>query len=465
MELLAEMFPQLADILKANQFMAAAVTAWALATGSWALRNIPKQIWDFFYRNVVTSVTFSDETKEDNAIETFNNIETYLEQYASSNLIRNFIARIYYKSTVNETPLDPVAENKNSIVRFSPGNGFNIVFIRGRLYWISRSTEKRESGANIRHVTFFTFGRSPEPFKAIFKSVIPSSDARSNYLHVWNSGSWHWVFRLQAKNIDSIVTANGIKEHLIKLIQDFETKKEEHARRGMKHKMLTLLEGPPGTGKTSLIALLACYFKRDLYIINLEEMTDRSLLEAMSRVPAGSFVAMEDVDSCKVLHARDLNDKTEIVIEKVEKVNKKLSIKTTEGSMIEVEDTRSNSPKEERISFLTLTGILNIFDGLLPLDGLIAFATTNKVDVLDNAFLRKRRVDHIVHVGNLHDKEIRQYLKFHFPDYDFGTRIFADIAGCNLAGIVDDNLDNPAEVLKGLEEYTDRHQPNQLKAA
>ena len=465
MELLAQMFPELAEILKANQFMAAAVTAWALGAGSYMLRNIPLQLWDFIYRNLVTTITFSDETKDDNAVETFNNIESFLEQHANSNLVRNFIARIYYKSTINEAPANPVAENKNSLIRFSPGNGFNIVIINGRLYWITRSTEKRETGSNVRHVVFSTFGRSSDPFKEIFKAVIPSGNLKDNYLYVWEGHHWQWLFKLQDKNVDSIVTANGIKEHLIKLIEDFETKKDEHKRRGMKHKMLTLLEGPPGTGKTSLIALLASHFKRDLYVINLEEMSDRTLLEAMSRVPAGSFVAMEDVDSCRVLHARDLDTETEIVIEKGEQVHKKLTIATQSGEKIDLADNRPNAPKEEKISFLTLTGILNIFDGLLPLEGLIAFATTNKVDVLDNAFLRKRRVDHIVHIGNLHDKEIRQYLKFHFPGYDFGSRVFADIAGCNLAGIVDDNLDNPAEVLKGLEEYTDRHQQSQLKAA
>ena len=60
-----------------------------------------------------------------------------------------------------------------------------------------------------------------------------------------------------------------------------------------------LLYGPPGTGKTSLVSALAQRFGLSIYLINLNEFNDRTLIKAANDVPQNSLILFEDIDCMK----------------------------------------------------------------------------------------------------------------------------------------------------------------------
>ena len=77
----------------------------------------------------------------------------------------------------------------------------------------------------------------------------------------------------------------------------FYSNEKEYTRLGIPWKSY-LLEGPPGTGKTSLIYAIASHFDLDVYIINLGPKVDDSVyMSAVSKLPKKSILVLEDLDS------------------------------------------------------------------------------------------------------------------------------------------------------------------------
>lgn len=112
---------------------------------------------------------------------------------------------------------------------------------------------------------------------------------------------------------------------------------------------------------------------------------------------------------------------------------------------------RSNASEATATTGLTLTGILNALDGLVPLDDQIVILTTNHPEVLDEAILRKGRIDHIVELGLLGDVEVRRYIKLMFPEAVVADSVeFNPIAGCNLQALFYENKFDSEEFIKSI---------------
>lgn len=129
--------------------------------------------------------------------------------------------------------------------------------------------------------------------------------------------------------------------------EKFMLKDEFYKKRNIAHKRCYLLHGPPGTGKTALIKNFA--FKNGMNIYNI--------------VP----------------------DKTT----KTEDISRMLKIINRTKAVIILEDVNSLFSKDFDI---TLSGLLNIFDGIGMNDKII-FMTTNYPERLDSSFIRPGRVD------------------------------------------------------------------------
>lgn len=123
--------------------------------------------------------------------------------------------------------------------------------------------------------------------------------------------------------------------------------------------------GAPGSGKTSFIQSLAGEFRLDIYTISLagSDMDDNSLMRLIAQLPERCIILMEDIDA---------------------------AIKTT-GRRDE-----TNSSNRNQIQFtrhVTLSGLLNVLDGVSAQEGRILFATTNHIEALDPALKRPGRMD------------------------------------------------------------------------
>jgi chaperone BCS1 len=209
-----------------------------------------------------------------------------------------------------------------------------------------------------------------------------------SYLYIYNDG-WDYVEGYAPRLLDSVVLQPGEKEHLVEDVKNFRASKQRYARLGIPYHRGYLLYGPPGTGKTSLVSALAAYFGLSIYVINLTDFTDRSLMNAVNLVPANSVLLFEDIDCAKGGKARE--------------------------AASSVASGGSQADKGTVTNGVTLSGLLNVLDGFYAPANVLFVMTTNHIEVLDDALLRPGRIDYKLFLGAASaSQKIELYRRF-FP--------------------------------------------------
>ncbi|XP_059283115.1 protein HYPER-SENSITIVITY-RELATED 4-like [Lycium ferocissimum] len=164
------------------------------------------------------------------------------------------------------------------------------------------------------------------------------------------------------------------KDMILKDLERFVKRKDYYRKVGKAWKRGYLLFGPPGTGKSSLIAAMANYLNFDIYDLELTALRGNSELRKLLVATANkSILVVEDID-CTI----DLQDNL---------ANRAVVV-------------RSNGFHQPE-SKVTLSGLLNFIDGLWSScgDERIIIFTTNHIEKLDPALLRPGRMDVHIHMA------------------------------------------------------------------
>jgi mitochondrial chaperone BCS1 len=214
-----------------------------------------------------------------------------------------------------------------------------------------------------------------------------------SYLYIHDDG-WDYVEGYSPRGLASVVLQPGEKEHLLEDIAQFRGSKQRYEQLGVPYHRGYLFYGPPGTGKTSLVSALASHCGLSIYVINLAEFNDRTLMRAVNQVPANSVLLFEDIDCMRGSQSRERPD--------------------FEGGK---SGTTALTTKENAsTNGVTLSGLLNVLDGFHAPSGVLFVMTTNHVEKLDPALLRPGRIDYKLHLGNASDQQkVELYCRF-FPD-------------------------------------------------
>ncbi|KAJ7072498.1 P-loop containing nucleoside triphosphate hydrolase protein, partial [Mycena amicta] len=176
-------------------------------------------------------------------------------------------------------------------------------------------------------------------------------------------GTFFWnVKRIPHRPLESIILPDGVLDDLINDAKRFFASEDWYHRTGIPHRRGYLLYGEPGTGKSSTIHAVAGALNLEIYSFSLSSgfVDDSFLQRAVTTIPKRSILLLEDIDS--ILPSR------------------------------EEEESDSQDPPMRR-SGVTLSGLLNIMDGIGSEEGKLFFATTNYIDRLDPALMRPGRID------------------------------------------------------------------------
>jgi hypothetical protein len=174
------------------------------------------------------------------------------------------------------------------------------------------------------------------------------------------------------KTLDTLYMKERDETRLMSVISKFHSKKELLKSLGLPNKLCIMLEGSPGTGKSSAILTIASYLKKNIYYLSFENLdTNEDLQSVFDHVIKncdGGIIVVEDIDAIGTLfHSRALGDADDFV-----------------------EVSTNTVDKTEK---LNLSYVLNLLQGTITPDGLIFMATTNHLEKLDPAFYRDGRFD------------------------------------------------------------------------
>lgn len=137
-----------------------------------------------------------------------------------------------------------------------------------------------------------------------------------------------------------------------------------YKRIGKPHRHGFLLYSPPGTGKSSLCAVLAGRFYMNIYILSLNNsnLTESGLVKLFRDLPNHTMIVLEDIDRAQ-------------------------------GS---VEQFKTDIPSETEShtrTGISLSALLNVIDGNGAKEKRVLFITTNHLENLDSALIRPSRID------------------------------------------------------------------------
>ncbi|KAJ7473198.1 P-loop containing nucleoside triphosphate hydrolase protein [Mycena latifolia] len=168
----------------------------------------------------------------------------------------------------------------------------------------------------------------------------------------------------------SIILQDGILEALVRDAQDFLTYEDWYVEVGIPYRRGYLLHGPPGTGKTSTIYALAGALNLEIYFPPSRPACAPSLppfpSRAASAVPQNALFLIEEID-CAFASREDQEERAR-------------------------EERRTPGARP----LVSLSGLLNVIDGVGSEEGKLSFVMTNYIDRLDPALLRPGRIDHKV---------------------------------------------------------------------
>jgi hypothetical protein len=189
---------------------------------------------------------------------------------------------------------------------------------------------------------------------------------------VWKPVVNHWVDNAwKEKNIPSRKTFEHValreKDKLKKDIEAFLASEPVYRNMGLCWNRGYLLHGPPGCGKSSCVSAIACTYRLPVYNINLREIeSDVALRSMFSSLPERVMVVMEDVDCM------------------------------TDSVLADRDQKKDETKSKSKVS---LSGLLNVLDGIETGGGRLLVMTTNHKSKLDPALVRPGRCDVHLEVG------------------------------------------------------------------
>lgn len=226
-----------------------------------------------------------------------------------------------------------------------------------------------KEGSYELHLTFVGINakRALSTFKQFLdnQSVNEGSDSddddvpqvRVKYLHYDESNSLE-VYRgnyTNIKTLDDIFLTDENRKHILDYLSKWKESQKLFNKLGITYKTGLLLYGPPGTGKTSLAKAIAYYLDYAFYVFNLEDFSkgipDFSPFDE-------SVILLEDIDY--FFSAKEKNEKN-------------------------------------------IHALLQTLDGASTGSGVVFIATTNSIELLNEATIRDGRFDLKVHMDNITD--------------------------------------------------------------
>ena len=393
-------YNEIYSIVQGNQILAAGLGVYGLGIITYLLKDVPLRIINFIKKQTTTTLTINNHDP------VFYDFLKWVDDKTITGLVRNWNfnngkSNVYY---IRNSPKMTVGYGRT----YSFWNKKLLIMDRIKID-ASQTTESKEI------ITITSFGRNKDIFSRVFKEIERFNeviiDDSLTTIHVFKKDYWIKSCKITKRSMDSVILPHASKKEIIDHIDNFSNNKKWYEKNGVPYRTGILLEGPPGTGKTSMVRALASHLNKDLYYIDATECHPSTIKEALIQVPVNSLIVIEEIDRMFVNPMKNCED------------------------------------DEKQVSGAAL---LNALDGIVGSENRILIATTNHIEKLDAALIREGRFDIKIHVGFMTDESFRTYIERMYPDFKetYKYSIKSGVAPCLVQKLVFDNKNNIYGVLE-----------------
>ncbi|GAB1315794.1 Mitochondrial chaperone BCS1 [Madurella fahalii] len=301
------------------------------------------------------------------------------------------------------------SQKKTKALAYTPTFGSHWFIYKGRLLVFRRTQNKQTSSyltaSEREEISIACFGRNPWVLKELLhearQEYLKRDEAKTLiYRGTAKSGTvaepvWQRCMARTSRPFSTVIINEKVKKDLIDDVTDYlnPATRRWYSNRGIPYRRGYLLYGPPGTGKSSLSLALAGFFKMRIYIVSLSSAfaTEENLASLFAELPRRCVVLLEDIDTAGLTHTREDENQANAN-------NDNSSYNEDEHPNASSSHRRlpGNGPNNGPIGRLSLSGLLNILDGVASQEGRVLIMTTNHIEKLDKALIRPGRVDMIV---------------------------------------------------------------------
>lgn len=186
--------------------------------------------------------------------------------------------------------------------------------------------------------------------------------------------------------LQTVYISKVIRQQIVDNISHFLSNQtfKYYYKHGMPHKLVYLLYGLPGTGKTSLIKAIATHFNLAIMPLKLNSLDEQALRHTLSVIPKDSIIVLEDFDSAFT----SMND-------------------------VAVKNIDINPHSGSKLAF---SAILDLLDGLSSPEKQIIIMTCNNTQIMNSPYMRAGRIDKVVSFGPLITETASDMLTDFYPE-------------------------------------------------
>jgi chaperone BCS1 len=376
------MLDSLAAALGGNTLVSGGVALALLGVAAMWLRDLPAKFAAWARHFFVTTLTVDSRDEL-----MFPALVDYMDSREALRRLNNFTVKAVRTNTSSYQSLhDELQQGGRPATVFSPGEGFHLFVMDGRLMWMKR--EVQVAASIFERISLSTLGRDKAPLETLVEAAMEHRIARElNRIAIYvpspYSNEWTRARLGNNRKLDSVVLKAGQKEAIVDDLNRFFASHDRYESLGIPWRRGYLLYGPPGTGKTSLVTALASELALNVCVLSLASpnVTDEKIGNLLATVPRRSIILIEDVDAFF--------------------------------------QQRSKADAQVKVSY---SGFINALDGVAAHEGSVVFLTTNHPERIDEAAIRSGRVDFRMALGLCDADQLeRMFLKF-FDDREAARR-------------------------------------------
>ena len=361
---------ELTNLFKDNDILTTFISMYGIGVVTYLFRNIPTKLFHSIKKQITTTISIAN----------YNISYDLLMKELVSN------SKLY---TIRSLRMSN-GKWGDSTLALTIGFGYHVLFYKKELLFLSILEKESKSFEEKVTLQITKFGRSHSFFNELIQTVKKLDDGELDEIKVFNYDpcSWEFITTIPKREMNSVFIPNETKKEILNALDKFANNESFYKERGIPYQLGILLEGPPGTGKTSLVKAIASYINKNISTISPTHLYD--LPRSLGSFKESSIMVIEDIDTSIITN--DRKNKNALSEEDI-----------TQGKMLKEEEPPV-------FSFSSLSDVLNSIDGILSIHGRVLIMTTNHYEKLDKALIRPGRVDLVIHVGFVTQETFNEFI-------------------------------------------------------